>query len=222
MTTTPGPPVTRAGFLAATAALVLAACGNDGGGRSSTPPDPAPARTVGESASTGPTTAITDVPPASVMAEGAAPSTATDETAAATPSVIPAAMVGATTIDGAAFDADALAGRPTVAWFWAPWCVICRGEAPDVVDVVSRYSDRVNVVGVAGRGEAAEMREFVADTDTSSFIHLDDSSGEIWASYEIFAQPAFAFLTDDGRLGTFTGSLGADELAAIVDQLLDA
>lgn len=222
MTTTHGPTLTRSGFLAATAALVLAACGTDGGRRASTPADPTPAPTVGDPASSGPTTAITDVPPASVTAEGAAPSTSTDETAATTPSVIPAALVGATTIDGAAFDADALAGRPTVAWFWAPWCVTCRGEAPDVVDVASRYSDRVNFVGVAGRGEATEMRDFVADTDTGSFVHLDDSSGGIWASYEIFAQPAFAFITDDGRLETFTGPLGADQLAAIVDQLLVA
>lgn len=91
-----------------------------------------------------------------------------------------------------------------------------------MVDVASRYSDRVNFVGVAGRGEATEMRDFVADTDTGSFVHLDDSSGDIWASYEIFAQPAFAFITDDGRLETFTGPLGADQLAAIVDQLLVA
>ena len=135
--------------------------------------------------------------------------------------MIPAALIGATTIDGDPFDANALAGRPTVAWFWAPWCVICRGEAPDVAEIAARYSDRVNFVGVAGRGEAPEMRDFVSDTGTEGITHLDDSSGEIWASYEIYAQPAFAFITDDGRLETYVGSLGAG-LAEIIDQLIVA
>ena len=108
-----------------------------------------------------------------------------------------------------------------MAWFWAPWCVICRGEAPAVAEIAARYSDRVNFVGVAGRGEAPEMRDFVSDTGTEGITHLDDSSGEIWASYEIYAQPAFAFITDDGRLETYVGSLGAG-LAEIIDQLIVA
>ncbi|MGD9702884.1 MAG: thioredoxin domain-containing protein [Ilumatobacteraceae bacterium] len=136
--------------------------------------------------------------------------------------MIPAALVGATTISGDPFDANILAGRPTVAWFWAPWCVICRGEAPDVADIAARYADKVNFVGVAGRGEAPEMRDFVSDTGTEGITHLDDSSGEIWASYEIYGQPAYAFITDDGRLETYVGSLGGDGLADIIDQLIVA
>jgi len=145
-------------------------------------------------------------------------------TAGADAAVVPAALVGATTIEGAAFDADALAGRPTVAWFWAPWCIVCRGEAPDVVAVVEQYRDQVNFVGVAGRGDTEEMRDFVDDTGTAidGFVHLDDGSGEIWAAYEIYAQPAFAFITADGRVETFTGSLGAGDLTAVIEQLLAA
>ena len=96
----------------------------------------------------------------------------------------------------------------------------CRGEAPDVADIAARYADRVNFVGVAGRGEALEMRDFVADTGTGAITHLNDSSGDIWASYEIYAQPAIAFITDDGKVDTFVGARGADGLAAIVDQLI--
>jgi thiol-disulfide isomerase/thioredoxin len=144
--------------------------------------------------------------------------------AAAAADVVPAPLVGASTIEGAAFDADGLAGRPTVAWFWAPWCIVCRGEAPDVVAVVEQYRDQVNFVGIAGRGDTDEMRDFVADTGTGidGFVHLDDGSGEIWAAYEIYAQPAFAFITADGRVETFTGSLGAGDLSAVIEQMLAA
>lgn len=31
----------------------------------------------------------------------------------------------ATTVDGKPFDGMSMAGKPTVLWFWAPWCPIC-------------------------------------------------------------------------------------------------
>jgi len=203
MTNLPGTPVSRSAFLAAATGLVLAACG--GGSDSS---DRSTANDA--SSDTRPPSPSSSLAPA---AQPGGPGVA---------SVMPAALIGATTINGDLFDADLLAGRPTVAWFWAPWCVTCRGEAPDVADIAVRYAGKVNFVGVAGRGETAEMRDFVSDTGTGGITHLDDSSGDIWASYEIYGQPAFAFITDDGRLETYVGSLGGDGLADIIDELIGA
>lgn len=204
MTNLPGTPVSRSAFLAAAAGLVLAACGS---GKDSAGVSPAT-----EVASSG----------ALPTSPSSTPVTTEQLAGPGSTSVIPAALIGATTIDGDPFDANTLAGRPTVAWFWAPWCVICRGEAPDVAEIAARYADRVNFVGIAGRGEAPEMRDFVSDTGTEGITHLDDSSGDIWASYEIYAQPAYAFITDDGRLETYVGSLGGDGLAEIIDKLIVA
>lgn len=201
MTKLPGTPVSRSAFLAAAAGLLLAACGDGDSSSGSPATDGASSGSVATSQSTS---------PAPVPADGGSGQA----------SVIPAALIGATTIDGDPFDANTLAGRPTVAWFWAPWCVICRGEAPDVADIAARYAGKVNFVGVAGRGDVSEMRDFVADTGTQGITHLDDSSGEIWASYEIYAQPAYAFITDDGRLEAYLGSLGSDGLAEIIDNLI--
>lgn len=212
MTNLPGTPVSRSAFLAAVAGLVLATCG---GG---TNPAAGPTASNAPSATPSDTTLA---PPSSTLA----PAPAAQSTGPSTPgaaSVIPAALIGATTIDGDPFDANILGGRPTVAWFWAPWCIICRGEAPDVADVAARYAGKVNFVGIAGRGEVPEMRDFVSDTGTGGITHLNDDSGDIWASYEIYAQPGFAFITDDGRLETFVGSLGGDALADIIDKLIDA
>jgi len=52
--------------------------------------------------------------------------------------------------------------------------------------------------------------------------HLDNGSADIWASYEIYAQPAYAFITDDGRVETYIGSLGGDGLADIIEKLIVA
>lgn len=136
--------------------------------------------------------------------------------------MVPAQLIDATTIYGDPFDANSLFGRPTVAWFWAPWCVICRGEAPDVAEIAARYADQVNFVGIPGLSASSEMRDFVSETGTEGITHLDDSSGVIWASYEIYSQPAYAFITTDGRVSTYIGSLGFDGLVDVIDQLIVA
>ena len=120
------------------------------------------------------------------------------------------------------FDDVALAveGRDTVLWFWAPWCTACRAEAPDVSEVSARFGDRVEFVGVAGRGELAEMRRFVDETDTRGLDHVADLDGEVWADLGIIAQPALAFVDDGGEVEVFVGGLGADELTERVEALL--
>ena len=123
------------------------------------------------------------------------------------------------TLDGSPLDAGELAGRPAVLWFWAPWCTICRVEAPDVAEVAAEYAGQVAVIGVAGRGDAASMREFVADTGTGSFPHLVDEEGRLWNRFDVVSQPAFVFVDRSGVIETFAGSLGGDELRAIVDDL---
>jgi thiol-disulfide isomerase/thioredoxin len=215
--------------LVAVAAVLLVACGGIDAREASTPVPTTAAPP--ESAVTIPPAVITSPAPTASSGQASttealpatsAPSNATPSSGARPESVVPVALIGATTVDGDPYDASVLAGRPTVAWFWAPWCVICRGEAPDVAAVAARYAEQVNFVGVAGLGATDEMREFVTDTGVGAFTHLDDSDGSIWASYEIYAQPAYAFITDDGRLETYPGALGAEGLAEIIELLLDA
>ncbi|MGE0880885.1 MAG: TlpA family protein disulfide reductase [Acidimicrobiia bacterium] len=190
----------------AAGAFVLASCG--GGGDASSPV-------------TSPTQTAASAQPAP-SAAGAAPANANANANAnaATPAGI--RLVGAKTVNGAAFDPATLAGKPTVAWFWAPWCTVCRAEAPEISATVAKYQDRVNFVGIAGLGKAPEMRKFVSETRTSAFVHLDDTNGTIWKAYGIYAQPSFAFITAGGRVQTFTGSLDAKSLAKVIDQLIVA
>ncbi len=132
----------------------------------------------------------------------------------------PAAFTDATTIEGAAFDDAALAGRDAVAWFWAPWCVICRSEGPDIADVAARYGDRVILFGVTGHGEVADMADFVTETGTGGITHIADPNGSIWNAYGVYSQPAFAFIDDDGTVDVFVGSLGDDALVKRIDNLI--
>jgi thiol-disulfide isomerase/thioredoxin len=124
----------------------------------------------------------------------------------------------ATTVDGADFAAADLAGRPTVLWFWAPWCPTCISQAPQVLDLAEEYGDAVHVVGVAGLDEPAAMADFIEMTGTGGLTHLNDEEGAVWRQFEITAQSTFAVLDENGVV-TYTGYLEPVELADRVAEL---
>ncbi|MFD2025847.1 TlpA family protein disulfide reductase [Promicromonospora aerolata] len=124
----------------------------------------------------------------------------------------------ATTVDGADFAAADLAGRPTVLWFWAPWCPTCVSQSPQVLDLAEQHGDAVNVVGVAGLDEPAAMADFIEMTGTDGLTHLDDEEGAVWRQFGITAQSTFALLDENGVV-TYTGYLEPDELADRVAEL---
>lgn len=133
----------------------------------------------------------------------------------------PFANVGAVpaTVDGTAFDAASLTGKPAVLWFWAPWCTVCRQEAPTVTKVASEFAGEVQFVGVAGRASTADMADFVEQTGTGDLVHLADTSGAVWREYGVAVQPAYAFIDSDGRVDVRVGSLDEDALRARVAEV---
>jgi thiol-disulfide isomerase/thioredoxin len=129
------------------------------------------------------------------------------------------------TLDGTSFDSASLDGTPVVLWFWAPWCTICRVEAPEVAGVAAELAASetpVTVIGVPGQGERAAMEEFVASTSTSEMTHLVDADGTIWNRLGVLGQPAFAFTSADGRVDLVNGSLGEDALRERALELVGA
>ncbi|WP_236244456.1 redoxin family protein [Streptomyces sp. CC210A] len=125
----------------------------------------------------------------------------------------------ATTVDGKPFDAKTLVGKPTVLWFWAPWCPTCKGQAAETAKVAADNAGKVNVVGVAGLDKNAAMRDFVADTGTGSFPHLSDENGEVWKRFEVTQQSHYVILDKTGKTvyeGVLPGGKGlADKVAGL-------
>ena len=105
-----------------------------------------------------------------------------------------------TTLDGKPFDGASLAGRPTVLWFWAPWCATCFGQAASVSDMRDEFGTKVNLLGVAGLGDAKAMKEFVTDGDVGDVTHLNDQAGAVWKKFEIAEQSTYVFLDRDGKV----------------------
>lgn len=125
----------------------------------------------------------------------------------------------ATELRGDEFAGSELVGRDTVLWFWAPWCASCRAEAPEVAEAATAFDGRVEVVGVPGKGDTAEMEAFVAETRTGGLRHLVDDDGSIWRGFGVIGQPAFAFVDDDGTVEVFNGGLGFGPLTERMAEL---
>ena len=122
-------------------------------------------------------------------------------------------MLGFTgkTLDGEPFDAAALAGKPALLWFWAPWCATCAAQAGSVTDVQAEYGDRLGVLGIAGMGDNADMHEFVTDSRWAACRNLDDEAGVLWKKFGITEQSTYVLVDRAGKIVT-TGYL--DDLRA--------
>lgn len=142
----------------------------------------------------------TDTSPSTASSPTPRPTASDAGDGAATGAPVPQALrFTATTVDGKPFEARTLAGKPTVLWFWAPWCPKCKAQAAATAKVAADHAGEANVVGVAGLDKNAAMKEFVADTKTGGFPHLSDENGEIWKRFEVTEQSRYVILDKDGK-----------------------
>lgn len=119
----------------------------------------------------------------------------------------------ATTVSGTAFNSKVLLGnKPSVLWFWAPWCAICQNESAAMVAASQKYKNRINFIGVGALGNKPELQEFIDKTGTSVFTNIDDSSGAVWKRFGVIIQPTIVFVDRKGKITTKIGPSTASSL----------
>ncbi len=123
-----------------------------------------------------------------------------------------------TTVSGEAFEGAALAGRPTLLWFWAPWCPTCRGQIPQVERLMADHGGELNVIGIGSLDSAEAIAGFADDVD--GVIHLEDAEGELWKRFGVTEQSSFVLLDADGSVAFEAGYGGSEELDARVEDVL--
>ncbi len=180
--------------------LLASACGQDA----------APTRAPDAVSSTGSSPSPSEEP----SDAAAAPSSDGDPDAA-----VPALLdFTGVTVEGAAFDGASLAGRPTVLWFWAPWCPTCRGQVPQVEALESEFGGEVNVIGIGSLDSAEAIADFAGGV--SGVTHLEDVDGELWKRFGVTEQSSFVVLDADGAVAFEAGYGGTDDLDSEVESLL--
>lgn len=112
----------------------------------------------------------------------------------------------AKTVEGKKYSSKVLANKkPTVFWFWAPWCAICKNESANLVAAAEQYKGKVNFVGIGALGNQAEMQEFVTHTGTSLFTNLNDADGKLWNRFGVIIQPTLIFVDAKGKITSKVG-----------------
>ena len=97
-------------------------------------------------------------------------------------------LVG-TTLSGARFDTNSLAGKPFVLNVWATWCAPCAREQPALRQVQATYNGRVGFLGIDYRDDDAAAKAWVEQFGVP-YPSLTDPAGRYAASL------AFPFLPD--------------------------
>jgi thiol-disulfide isomerase/thioredoxin len=69
-----------------------------------------------------------------------------------------------TDLKGESISTAALKGKVVIVNFWATWCPPCRAEIPELVELQTKYKDRLQVIGVSVDEDASpqEVNAFAA------------------------------------------------------------
>jgi thiol-disulfide isomerase/thioredoxin len=87
------------------------------------------------------------------------------------------------------------ADKPTLLWFWAPWCPVCNTEAPNV----ETLAKDLEVVAIGGRDKAANGPAFARQHGLETPTLLFDEEMASWEHYAIVGQPGAVLLDASGR-----------------------
>jgi len=114
------------------------------------------------------------------------------------PSPVPPFLVN--DLNGNVISTAAWHGKVVLLNFWATWCPPCREEIPMMIELASRYKDRLQIIGVSmDDAPAEEVREFAQHEGISYPVVM--GSRAISAEYGgVPALPTTFVVNTDGRI----------------------
>jgi thiol-disulfide isomerase/thioredoxin len=111
-------------------------------------------------------------------------------------------------------------GQPVLVNFWATWCVPCRREVPDFVQLQAEWGDSVQIVGVNLQERAVTVSQFAADFQMNYPLALD-LDGEVTKAYRLTGLPETFFVDSAGILRDHRiGAVEPEIARCIVDGML--
>lgn len=123
------------------------------------------------------------------------------QTRSLVPSGEPAPTWELATLDGGSLSSESLKGRPTVLFFWAPWCGVCKADAHNIASVQEAVGDDVNIVSVALSFESIRnVRSFAEEHGVPGPVVLGDRA--MAKDFRIDSFPTLYILDSDGRVAS--------------------
>lgn len=104
-----------------------------------------------------------------------------------------------------------LEGRPTLLYFWAPWCGVCGATSENVDAVQEAVGDSANVLSVALSYKSPdELRKYMQDNGATYPVLLGDE--KVRRDFAVNSFPTFYILDTEGNVDSsvvgYTTTLG--------------
>ena len=105
-----------------------------------------------------------------------------------------------TSLDGGDFDLGVQGSKPTLVYFFAPWCGVCHASIDNVEDIrTKRTEDELTVYAVALDWSGRESVErFVAQHDLTIPVLLGTDA--VRQAYHVDAFPSYYVLDEQGKI----------------------
>lgn len=119
-------------------------------------------------------------------------------------------------LDGSRYEVGGARDKVLLLNFWASWCDPCKEEAPDLVNLASRYQDSLDVyaVNVTLYDKLEQVEQFVQEYGYTFPVLLDEDE-EIYRKFGGVAFPTNVLIDKDGIIrDVIVGTLAPDELEA--------
>lgn len=108
----------------------------------------------------------------------------------------PAPALQAEGLDGSRIDLAASGGQPTLVYFWATWCPVCRIEQGSIESVADDY----RVISIALQsGSAVEVAKYLHEHQLRVPV-INDPDGAIAARWGVRATPTLFVIDGDGQI----------------------
>jgi cytochrome c biogenesis protein CcmG/thiol:disulfide interchange protein DsbE len=127
----------------------------------------------------------------------------------------PAPAMRAGTIDGAAFDLDRYRGEWALVNFFATWCVPCRQEHPELVQLSEE--GRVNVVSVVFQDDPGTVEEFF-EQQGGDWPVVEDPTGKVTLGYGVAKIPESFIVAPDGTVVAKFRGVEAGAVTELIDR----
>jgi cytochrome c biogenesis protein CcmG, thiol:disulfide interchange protein DsbE len=104
-------------------------------------------------------------------------------------------------LDGKPVILSAAHGKVILLNFWATWCGPCRAEIPDLIELQTKYKDRLQIIGISvdEDGDADAVKKMVTETGINYPIAM--ASPEVRGAYGgIVALPTSFLVDTEGRV----------------------